>query len=57
MEIRIHKVQHNGKLRLRGLFHVSDTRDGGDYTMVRVVRFESSDQILGANYGEVILVS
>ena len=34
---------------LKGIFHVSATRGGSDYTMGRVVRLESSGEILGAN--------
>ena len=37
------------KPSLKGWFHVSDTRGGGDYTMARIVRLESSGEILGAN--------
>ena len=37
------------KPRLKGLFHVSDTRGGGDYIKGSVVRLESSDEILGAD--------
>ena len=38
------------KPRLKGLFHVSDTRKGSDYTMRMVDRLESSGEILvGAN--------
>ena len=34
---------------LKGLFNDSATRGGSDYTMRRVVRLESSGEILGAN--------
>ena len=37
------------KPRLTGFFFVSDTRGGVDYAAGRVVRLESSDEILGAN--------
>ena len=39
------------KLRLKGLFHVKvlDTRGECDYTVGRVVRLESSGEILRAN--------
>ena len=38
------------KPRLKGLFHVFDTRGGGDYTVLGwVVRLESSGEIIGAN--------
>ena len=43
------------KPKLKGLFHVSDTRGGDDYTMGRVVMLESSGEILAANLGKVIL--
>ena len=29
-----------GELRLEGLFHVSDTRDGGDYIVRKLVELE-----------------
>ena len=31
----------------KGLLHASATREGSDYTMRRVVRLESSGEILG----------
>ena len=37
------------------MFHVSDSRGGGDNTIGTVVRLKSSGKILGANSGEVIL--
>ena len=40
---------------LKSLFHVSATRGGSDYAMIRVVRLESSGEILEANEGEMIL--
>ena len=43
------------KSRLKGLFHVSDIRVRGDFTVERVVRLDSSGKILGANQGKVIL--
>ena len=42
------------KPRLKGLFHVSDTRGGDDNTVGRVVKLESSREILGANQGKVL---
>ena len=43
--------QHDGETEIEGFFSlVSDTRWGGDYTVGRVVRLESSGQILGVNY-------
>ena len=38
--------QHNVEIETEGLLHVSATRGGSDYTMVRVVRLESSGEIL-----------
>ena len=43
------------KPRLKGLFQVSDTRGGVDYTMGRIVKLDNSGEILGANQGKVIL--
>ena len=43
------------KPRLKGLFHVFDTRRGNDYTMGRVIRLESSGEILGAILEKVFL--
>ena len=43
------------KPRLKGLFHVSDTREGCDYTVGMIDGFESSGEILGANQGNIIL--
>ena len=43
------------KPRLKGLFSVSDTHGGSDYTMGRVVRLESSGKILRVNQEKVIL--
>ena len=40
---------------LNCLLHVSATRGKSDYTMGRGARVESSGEILGANYGEMIL--
>ena len=37
------------KPRLNGLFHVSDTRGGGDYILGKVVMLESSGEILVEN--------
>ena len=37
------------KLRLKGLFHISVTRGGSDFTMGSVVRLESFGKILGTN--------
>ena len=34
---------------MKGLFHVFDTRGGGDYIMGRVVRLESSGKMLVEN--------
>ena len=45
MVIRSNTVE---KPRLMNLFHVSDTRERGDYTTRRIVRLESSGKILGA---------
>ena len=45
------------KLRWESFLLVSDTRAGGDHIMGRVVRFEISGDILGTNYGKVILDS
>ena len=44
-------MQRNTMLKpgLKGLFYVSDTLGRSDYTMGRVVRLESSGEILGAN--------
>ena len=37
------------KQRLKDFFLVSDTQVGDDYTVGRIVRLESSDEIFGAN--------
>ena len=47
--------QHNVETELKCLLHVSAIRGGSDYTMKRVVRLESSGEIVGAYWGEVIL--
>ena len=41
--------KHDEETEIEDLFHVSDTRKGGNYTVGRVVRLESSGEILGAN--------
>ena len=41
--------QHDGETVIEEFFLVSDTRGGGDYTVGRFVRLESSGEILGAN--------
>ena len=41
--------QHIGEPSLKGLFHISDTRREGDYTVGRVFRLGSSGKVLGAN--------
>ena len=41
--------QHNVETGSKGLFHVSVTRGGSEYTMGRVVRLESSGEISGVN--------
>ena len=43
------------KSRLKGLFHVSDTREGGDYILGSVVRLQISCKILVANLRKAIL--
>ena len=40
---------------LKDLHHVFDTQGGSNYPMRRVVRLESSREILGANQGKVVL--
>ena len=47
--VRYIRVDMMEPLRLEGFFHVSDTRGGGDYTVERVVRLESSGEILGGH--------
>ena len=42
----IDKIKEQG---LKGVFHVSGTNWGGDYIVGRVVRLESSGEILGDN--------
>ena len=44
------------KTRLEGAFHVSDTQEGGDHTVGRVVRLEISGEILGANQRKMTTV-
>ena len=48
------------KPKLKGLIHVTNTRGGSDFTMGRVVRLESSSEILGADkafrYEETLFV-
>ena len=41
--------QHNVETEIEGLFHVSATLGGKDYTMGRVIKLESSSEILGTN--------
>ena len=45
----IYVEQHNVETGMKGLLHVSATRGGSAYDMGRVVRLESSGEILGAN--------
>ena len=43
------------KPRLKSFLLVSETRDGGEHTVVKFVSLESYGEILGANYEKVIL--
>ena len=43
------------ELRFEGEFHVSETPGGVDYIVGRVVRLESSIEILGAFYQNITL--
>ena len=49
--VRLIRSNTMQKIRLKGLFHVSYTRGGGDYTVRRVVRLKNSCEMLGITRG------